>query len=384
MRTSSGLLAATFYAPGDIRLEEIDRPEVRAGEILLRVRNCSTCGTDVKISHSGHPNMTPPQVMGHEIAGEIADIGDGVHGWSIGDRVQVIAAIPDGTCEDCLAGRQTICPHQLSMGYQFPGGFAEYMIVPREVLAVDGLNRIPDGLGFAEASLAEPLACVLNGQELARVGAGDTVVIVGSGPIGCLHVRLARARGAARIILIDINADRLAQASALVKPDLTVVSSETDPVAAVLDATGGRGADVVITAAASGTAQEQGLRMLARRGRLSLFGGLPKDAPTITVDANLVHYRELTIVGVNGSSPAHNRTALELIASGAVPVTDLITHRLPLDRLLDAIDIVARGDAIKVTSCDGLTFRNVSVSWSGGPKTENGAYGIYPVMCTTR
>ena len=343
------MLAATFYAPGDIRLEEIDKPVVRDGEVLIRVRNCSTCGTDVKISRSGHPNMTPPQVMGHEIAGEVVEVGDGVSGWSVGDRVQVIAAIPDGTCAECLAGHPAVCEHQLSMGYQFPGGFAEYMIVPREVLVVDGLNRIPEGLSFAEASLAEPLACVLNGQELARVGEGDTVVIVGSGPIGCLHVRLARARGAAKIILIDLNAERLAQAAELVKPDLTIVSSEADPVAAVLHATGGRGVDVVITAAASGTAQEQGLRMLARRGRLSLFGGLAKDAPNITVDANLVHYRELTIVGVNGSSPEHNRTALDLIASGAVPVADLITHRLPLDRVLDAIDIVARGEAIKVT-----------------------------------
>lgn len=341
--------AATYYAPGDIRLEQIPEPDVAPGEIKVRVRACSTCGTDVKISRSGHPNMTPPQVMGHEIAGEITDVGEGVDGWAVGDRVQVIAAIPDGTCPDCLAGHQAICPNQLSMGYQFPGGFADFMIVPREVLAVDGVTRIPDSLSYAEASLAEPLACVLNGQELARVGEGDTVVVIGSGPIGCLHVRLARARGAARVILIDLNPDRLAAAAALVHPDLTVATEAQDPVAAVLDATAGRGADVVITAAASGAAQEQGLRMLARRGRLSLFGGLAKDAPDITVDANLVHYRELTLVGVNGSTPAHNKQALDLIASGAVPVGDLITHRLPLDDVLDAIEIVARGEAIKVT-----------------------------------
>ena len=340
---------ARFYAPGDIRLEESPEPEVSTGEVKIRVRNCSTCGTDVKISRSGHPNMTPPQIMGHEIAGEITDVGDGVEGWSVGDRVQVIAAIPDGTCPECLAGHPAVCENQLSMGYQFPGGFAEYLVVPNEVIRVGGLNRIPDSLGFAEASLTEPLACVLNGQELARVGEGDSVVIVGSGPIGCLHVRLARARGASTIILIDTNAERLAAASAIVKPDVSIASSETDPVEAVLAATGGRGVDVVITAASSGTAQEQGLRMLARRGRLSLFGGLAKDAPNITVDANLVHYRELTIVGVNGSSPEHNRQALELIASGRVPVSDLITHRLPLDQVLDALEIVARGEAIKVT-----------------------------------
>ena len=340
---------ARYYAPGDIRLEQLPEPDASAGQLKLRVRACSTCGTDVKISRSGHPNMTAPQVMGHEIAGEIVAIGDGVDRWSIGDRVQVIAAIPDGTCPDCLAGHSSICPNQLSMGYQFPGGFAEFMIVPREVLAVDGVNRIPEHLSFAEASLAEPLACVLNGQELARVAAGDTVVVIGSGPIGCLHVRLARARGAATIILIDLNAERLAAAAALVHPDLTVATDTQDPVAAVLEATGGRGADVVITAAASGAAQEQGLRMLARRGRLSLFGGLPKDASNITIDANLVHYRELTIVGVNGSTPAHNKEALQLIASGAVPVLDLITHRLPLDQVLEGIETVARGDAIKVT-----------------------------------
>ena len=340
---------ARYYAPGDIRLEQLPEPDVAPGEVKLRVRACSTCGTDVKISRSGHPNMTPPQVMGHEIAGEIVAVGEGVDGWRTGDRVQVIAAIPDGTCPDCLAGHQSICPNQLSMGYQFPGGFAEYMIVPRQVLAVGGMTRIPDDMSFAEASLAEPLACVLNGQELARVGEGDTVVVIGSGPIGCLHVRLARARGAARIILIDLNAERLAAAAALVHPDLTVATDAQDPVAAVLDATGGRGADVVITAAASGAAQEQGLQMLARRGRLSLFGGLPKDAPTITVDSNLVHYRELTIVGVNGSTPAQNKQALELIASGSVPVADLITHRLPLDQVLEGIEIVARGEAIKVT-----------------------------------
>jgi L-iditol 2-dehydrogenase len=341
--------ALKFHAPGDLRLEQIDEPDVAPGEVKIRVRACSMCGTDVKISRSGHPNMSPPQVMGHEIAGEIVDVGAGIEGWAPGDRVQVIAAIPDGTCEECRAGYQAICPNQLSMGYQFPGGFAEYLIVPREVLAVDGLNRIPDNLSFAEASVAEPLACVLNGQELAGVGVGDTVVVIGSGPIGCLHVRLARARGAARIILIDLNADRLAAAAALVAPDLTVATDTQDPVAAVLDATDGRGADVVITAAASGAAQEQGLLMLARRGRLSLFGGLPKDAATITVDANLVHYRELTLVGVNGSTPEHNKRALELIASGAVPVADLITHRLPLDEVLEGIEIVARGEAIKVT-----------------------------------
>nr|BFE82691.1 zinc-dependent dehydrogenase [Planobispora longispora] len=285
--------------------------------------------------------------MGHEIAGEVVD---GARGWAPGDRVQVIAAIPCGTCGECRRGRMTVCPNQESMGYHYDGGFAEYMVVPAKVLDVGGVNRIPDGVGFAEASVAEPLACVLNGQELARVGRGDDVVIMGSGPIGCLHVRLARSRGAARVFLLDVNPERLEMAAALVEPDAAVHAEGGDSaVERVLKLTEGRGADVVVTAAASGAAQEQALRMAARQGRVSFFGGLPKDDPIIRCDSNLVHYRELTVVGANGSSPAHNARALELIAGGAVPVSDLITHRLPLPEVLDGIGIVSRGEAIKVT-----------------------------------
>jgi len=340
---------ARFYGPGDIRIEDAPEPTAGAGEVKIRVRNCSTCGTDLKIFRSGHFRIEPPRVMGHEIAGEIVEVGDGVAGHAVGERVQVIAAIPDGTCDECRRGRQTVCRNQESMGYQYDGGFAEYMIVPRSVLAVGGLNRVPDSIGFDEASVAEPLACVLNGQELARVGAGDVVVVFGAGPIGCLHVRLARSRGAAQVILVELNRERLDLAAALVKPDETVCAEDGDVVEQVLKLTDGRGADVVIPAAAAGAAQEQGLRIVAPQGRISFFGGLPKDKPTITLDSNLVHYSELTIVGANGSSPAHNARALELIASGAVPVLDLITHRLPLDSVLEALDVVARGEAIKVT-----------------------------------
>lgn len=338
-----------FYAPGDVRLEEADEPHAGPGEVRIRVRACSMCGTDVKISTSGHQRIVPPRVMGHEIAGEVDEVGDGVTGWSAGDRVQVIAAIPCGRCEWCRAGVMTICPNQVSMGYDFDGGFAAHMVVPAAVLAVDGLNRIPDGVGFAEASVAEPFACAINAQELADVHEGDVVVVVGSGPIGCLHVRLARANGAAAVYLVELSRERLDTAAELVKPDAAVCASETDPVEAVLELTGGRGADVVITAAASGAAQEQALRMVAPRGRISFFGGLPKDRPTITLDSNVVHYKELTIVGANGSSPDHNKRALGLIADGSVPVHDLITHRLPLERVVEGIDVVRTGAGIKVT-----------------------------------
>ena len=288
-------------------------------------------------------------MLGHEVAGEVVDVGADVASWRPGDRVQLIAAIPCGVCDECRRGWQTVCPYQKAIGYHFDGGFAEYLLVPEEVLRVDGLNRIPDGVSFAEASVCEPFACAINAQELVRVADGDTVVVIGAGPIGCLHVRLAHARGARAVYLVELSRQRLELAADLVHPDGAICSAETDAVDEVRKLTDGRGVDVIITAASSGRAQEEALEMAALRGRVSLFGGLPKDNPIIAFDSNVVHYRELTVVGANGSSPAQNRQALELIASGAVPVADLITLRLPLTEVLEGIAAVTRGETIKVT-----------------------------------
>jgi len=339
-----------FYAPGDVRIEDAPIPQITADEILLRVRNCSTCGTDVKIFHNGHQNLTPPRVIGHEVAGEVAEIGANVSGWAVGDRAQVIAAVPCGECYECRKGWMAVCANQTSIGYQYDGGFAEYMVVPQAVLKVDGLNRIPDGVGFDEASAAEPFACAINAQELLGIETGDTVVVFGAGPIGCIHTRIARGvHGAARVFLVDVNAERLAMSAAAVHPDAVIDASQVDVVAEVMRLTEGRGADVVITATAANITQEQAIAMAARNGRISFFGGLPKTNPTITCDSNLVHYRQLHIHGANGSAPEHNRKALAYIASGQVPVKDLITVHLPLERALEAFDIVAKGQAIKVT-----------------------------------
>ncbi|WP_040809947.1 zinc-dependent dehydrogenase [Nocardia concava] len=347
--------ALRYYAPEDIRLEEIAEPDCAPDEIKLRVRNCSTCGTDVKIRHNGHQNLTPPRTLGHEIAGEIVEVGAAVNerygaDWRVGDRAQVIAAVPCGECHECGKGWMAVCRNQTSVGYQYDGGFAEYMIVPSQVLKVNGLNRIPDNVGYDEASAAEPFACAINAQELLGIEPGDTVVIFGAGPIGCMHTRIARGvHRCGPVYLIDVNADRLKLSAHAVQPDEVINAAEVDVVQRVLELTGGRGADVIITATAANITQEQAIAMAARNGRISFFGGLPKTDPTITCDSNVVHYRQLHIHGANGSAPEHNRRALDYIATGRVPVKDLITHRLPLAEALDAFGIVERGEAIKVT-----------------------------------
>jgi L-iditol 2-dehydrogenase len=234
------------------------------------------------------------------------------------------------------------------MGYQFPGGFADYMIVPEEVLRVDGVNHIPEGVSYIEAAVVEPLACVLNAQQLAKVGEGDTVLVMGAGPIGCLHVRLARSLGAKQVFLADINGDRLKISADVVKPDAAIDMSQHDLAEEIKKLTDGKGPTVIITAAPSGQAQEQAIAMAAPGGRISFFGGLPKDKPIIQADSNLIHYKELTILGANGSSPAQNRQALALIASGSVKVADLVTHQVSLDDVAKAIDYVTSGESIKV------------------------------------
>ena len=345
------MLALRFHSPGDVRLEDIPEPVCGADEVKIRVRNCSTCGTDVKIRANGHVNITRVTTMGHEIAGEVVEVGpDAVGGFAVGDRVQVIAAVPCGDCHECRKGWMAVCQNQTSVGYQYDGGFAEYMIVPPEVLRVDGLNRIPDGVGFDEASAVEPFACAINAQEQLGIEEGDFTVVFGAGPIGCMHIRIARGvHRVGTVVLVDVNAERLAMSAEAVQPDVVIDASEVDVVEEVMRLTEGRGADVIITATPANVTQEQAIAMAARNGRISFFGGLPKTNPTITCDSNLVHYRQLHIHGANGSAPEHHKAALAYIASGQIPVKDLITRHVPLDRALDALDIVAKGEAIKVT-----------------------------------
>jgi L-iditol 2-dehydrogenase len=344
-----------FYAPEDVRLEDRPEPECGPGEVKLRVRNCSTCGTDVKIFHNGHQNLSPPRTIGHEIAGEVVEVGADVAStygqeWAVGDRVQVIAAVPCGECYECRKGWMAVCENQTSVGYQYEGGFAEYMIVPSQVLKVDGLNRVPDNVGFDEASAAEPLACAINAQEQLGIEEGDVVVVFGAGPIGCMHIRVARGvHKVGPVYLVDVNADRLKMSADVAKPDEVIDGSKEDVVARVMELTGGRGADVIITATAAKVAQEQAIAMAARNGRISFFGGLPKTDPVIACDSNVVHYRQLHIHGANGSAPEHNKRALQYISTGQVPVKDLITHHIPLTDVLSAFDLVRSGEAIKVT-----------------------------------
>ena len=339
--------AAVFYGPEDIRVEEAPTPQPGRGEVLIQVKACAVCGTDVRIYTYGQKNVTPPHITGHEIAGVIAEVGPDVTGVQVGERVTVVTPVSCGRCKHCLEGRVNLCRNIKPIGYYYPGGFAEYMIVP--ALAVEAANilPLPEGLSFVEATLAEPLSCAINGQEFLDIGFGDQVLVVGAGPIGCMHVELAKVSGATKIMLADISAERLALAQ-VVEAETYINSSEEDLHDRVLAETDGEGADVIITACPAPDVQQQSLGMAAIRGRISFFGGLPHDRSKIQFDSNLVHYRELSVHGAFASFHRQYKEALALFASHRIDAARLITHQLPLDDIVEGINIIRQGKALKV------------------------------------
>ncbi len=339
--------AAVFHGPEDLRFEERPRPAPKENELLLEVGACAICGSDLRTYRFGARNITQPVVIGHEIAGTIVEAGHAITGWRVGERVAVAPAIPCCDCRYCRRGLPTMCDHLRSIGYEYDGGFADYMIVPWSAVRAGCVNRVPANLTFEEATLAEPLACAINGQELLGVGLDDTVAILGAGPLGLMHADLARVRGARKVILIDVRAHRLELARAFAA-DVLIDGGSEDVAARVLAATEGAGASVVIVAAPSAQAQEQALALAAKRGRVSFFGGLPKSNPIASLNANLIHYRELFVMGAYGSEPRHNRMALELLASGRIHAAGLVGLVAPLERLLDAFAAAAEGRVLKV------------------------------------
>ena len=321
-------------------------PKPEPGGLVVKVEACAVCGTDVKCYHHGHRNIVMPRVTGHEMAGVVSEIGEGVQGYATGDRVAVAPAVPCGECVYCRRGAQGMCDNLTAIGYHYDGGFAEYLAAPPVAVRNGCVNHIPEGVSFEAAALAEPLACCINAQELSHMGLGHTVVVVGAGPIGCLNVQLANCCGAAKTILIDISPARLEMAH-IVGADVYINSAEEDAISRVMDETYGLGANIVITACSVGAAQELSLKLVAKRGVVNFFGGLPKDRPTIDFDSNILHYREFYVVGNHGSAPRHNVTALGLIGSGKVETQALITNRLSIQETLDGIGITERAEGLK-------------------------------------
>jgi len=329
--------ASVFQGGGRLDAGEWPRPTIGPGELLVRVRGCGLCGSD--IAKIVDPATRAPAVFGHEVVGDVAEAGDGVAGFASGDRVVVAHHVPCGDCHYCRRGSESMC-REFKRSHLDPGGFAEYVRVPAPNVRA-ATFRVPDHLSDEEASFVEPLACCLRAVERARVEPGDTAVVVGLGSIGCLLVQLLRRAGAA-VIGVDQDAGRVAFARGFGVD----AAAPAEAAGLVRRLSGGRGADHVVITGGGAAVLPWSVESLRDGGAVHYFAGGGGDALPVSLAA--LYHRELTVTATYSSSPATLSRAFWLIAAGKVEVAGLVSHRLPLARLAEAVELMRTRQALKV------------------------------------
>ena len=340
--------AAVVESIGTIVLKEVNNPKVPVDSILIRVKACAICGSDLRIVYGKDRRVKLPMIIGHEMAGIVEQVGHTVEGFKEGDRVTVAPGISCGKCRMCKKGLQNLCENMISIGYFYPGGFTQYMVPPPLAVTQGFVNKIPESLSLHEATIAEPLACCINGQEILKITREDTAAIIGAGPIGCMHIELCNVRGCKKIILLQRSQPRLDIAKQRFHANVYINTSREDGIKRVLEETDGYGADVVIVATPSGEAQKQALQMVAKRGRVSFFGGLPHDESEVCIDTNLIHYKECFICGASSSTGKQNRESLKILSEGKIRARDFITHVFPLEKIREAFQTAKEKRGLRV------------------------------------
>ena len=339
--------AAVLEDLNNLVLKDVRDPEIDDDSALLRVESVSICGSDVRILHHGSPRVKPPTIIGHENAGVIVKVGKNVTRVKEGDRVSIGADVPCGQCHWCRNGLGNNCAINYAIGYQIPGAFAQYMKLPRLVLEEGPVTPFSENLSFDEAALAEPLACAINGLELVNMSLGKSVVIIGLGPIGCMMIDLARVMGATKVIGVQRSKLRM-EIAKYYEADVYIASEEEDVIERCREETGGEGPDIVITTCASVDAHEQAVEMVAHRGYVNLFGGLPKTMRPMTLLSNTIHYKECFLTGSHGCVPRHHELATQLLEKGLVRVKPLITHHFPLNEIHLAFEAMESRKGMKI------------------------------------
>jgi len=343
------LLAAVYHGPKDLRLENVPEPSIGPGDLLMRVMAAGICGTDLRIVRGDHRRFPigTVRIPGHEIVGTIEEVGPEVKGYGAGQVVFIAPNIGCGHCRECVSGNTNLCVSFEAIGITLDGGFAEYLRVPATAVLQGNVMPLNTGIDPAAAAMIEPFACVLRGQDAIRILPGDIVLVMGAGPIGVMHVKLARLRGAGRILVSEPVPRRATQISRM-GADRVVDPAEEDLAAIVAEETRGRGADVVIVAAPAHSAQESALHLAGVGGRILFFGGLPKDRPSIAFDSNLVHYKELVVTGTTACSTGDCLRATGIVNSGRMDLSDVVSHRFPLAAAADAFAAAESRDSLKV------------------------------------
>lgn len=335
--------AVVLEKPGELVLKDLEMPTCDAGEILVRVRACNICRTDLKCTTVGQRDLVYPRVLGHEIAGEIIARGKNVIGHKVGQRVHIHPGISCGVCEFCKKGLDNLCDQIKIMGFNFDGGFQEVIKIDQQAINARVVNQInDDNLDFEEISFIEPLACCVNIQDRLKMTRQAVLVIIGGGRLGLLNLFAAKAAGIKNVILIEENEERRNRGKEL-GFDAVFSVSEPDLKKQLQMATNNRGVDVVIPCCPGAAALDLALQILRKKGTLGYFSGISRD-DVFYPDINLIHYKEISVVGSYGCSVRHSRKAKTLLESKKVNVRPLISHRVKLEELARGMDYIKNGD----------------------------------------
>lgn len=338
--------AALMYGPNDIRVEETEKPICPKDGLLLKIMAVGLCGSDIRNLTTDSRKGDYPFIYGHEIVGFVDETGSEQTKYSVGDRLFLFPGTFCMECDECISGHSENCSDTAVAKLAGTGGFAQYVAVSGEKIRRGGIYEIPDDVSFEAASLGEPLTSVFACLENVDVKFPDTLVIIGAGPIGCFMAQLSKIRGAQKVIMIDINDNRLEMAKQF-GVDITINSSKEDPIEAVKSLTNGKGADKVISATPANATQTQSIHMVRKGGLVVFFGGVPKGSMT-ELDCNLIHYNNIWIKGHFGASYSQSKRAFQLAVSPNFPTEKFVTHILPLEQINEGIKLTRTGEAIKV------------------------------------
>ncbi len=341
------MLAYTMREDGTAAVGDAPVPECPRDGLVVKIRNATLCGTDFRTFMKGNSKITPPRILGHEMAGTVASVGSGAAGFREGDRVTMAPAIGCGECWPCGTGHTNMCDNLRTMGFQYDGSFAEYMAIPGHALTMGNVIAMPDGVSFEEACLAEPAACVLTAHDYLRIGTDDYVVVYGSGFIGCMHAEFALAAGARKVIMVEVADSRLEIAKKMIPSIEGINPNRQNTVDLVREMTNGRGANVVITALSVPSVHTEAQRIASKMGRISLFGGLAGEGRG-HLDSNLIHYKELCVYGVHATTPRLVRQVLDTVVAGRVDMGKYVSCHYPLADIAGGFAAIRDQNAMKV------------------------------------